>query len=1145
MDTVSYRSSPGKVEVTLGGTASFGDARGDMLSGFNNIIGSAFDDILTGDNTNNVIEGLGGADTLDGGGDADIDTLSYASSNAGVTVDLRAGTGNNSDNIRTSSGGHATGDEVTLGSFENIIGSAHRDTLTGGNAANKLEGRDDNDILKGGEEDDTLDGGPGGDTLDGEDGEDTVTYADATEGVTVDLSSVSERDGVTTISNSSGRGDARGDRFIDIEKFVGSDHDDTFIAGPEVDDINAGTGADTISYKHSTRYAVVVDISDTGAQDGDGSAGVTDRPTSYKPYEMGDILTGFENIIGTNVSSTATKVNGTGGAFHDVLTGNNLDNVIDGGGGDDEINGGAGNDRLIGGSGNDTINGDGGNDTIDGGSGDDTIDGGNDSDTIVFSSSHGKDTINNFASDDVLDLSAYGSGLVTFTVRLDNASDTTNTGIIVRSSSSITLTGIDLTSDSDFGEANLHFGDRVDAYRLTVDYRDNTQDYYKIWGGAGDDNIKGGNGGDTLNGGAGDDTIEGDAGADTMDGGDGNNDTLSYAGSLQRTDRDAANYISGVTVTLNSPPDSSVNAGTDADGDISISNFENLTGSSHNDMLTGDSDPNVIKGESGQDQITGGGGADILEGGNRGDRLTGDSDDFLSYEGSSSVTVDLSERANRDLTENEQSAFGTTTTTVNNAIKVSGSHATGDIATGFNNVIGGDRKDILTGDIQANELRGMGGNDELTGGAGDDTLIGGEGGDTLSGGTGVDTLDGGPGADKLYGGGTDGDEENDIATYASATEGVTVDLSDSNLGSGDAKGDTYTGIELYVGSAHDDVFIAGKDEHNMNGGDGSDTISYERSESEEGVTVALTSSTGTITQFSNDANNPVDSYARGDTLTSIENAIGSNHDDDLTAGSDGSVIDGGKGDDDLTGGRGSDTFVFASGDGEDEVNDFTHGSVGNYDKIDLSAFSSIASMDDLEGEITLLSNETDTDIDLPNNGEITLLDVTPTQLTPDNFIFHDRPVNGTSSSNVLEGDLYNNTMNGMGGDDRMYGEKGRDTMNGGSGDDEMYGGEDKDILNGGEGDDLMDGGPGIDTFVIEPGHGNDHIMDFTSGTDKIDLSAFVDENGIALLSASDVDDITPQNDGIYVIDLTEDGGGIITLLGVDSVDTGNNGDFMF
>ena len=64
MDTVSYRSSPGKVEVTLNTSANFGDARGDMVSGFDNLIGSAFDDVLTGDSNDNVIEGLAGADTL-------------------------------------------------------------------------------------------------------------------------------------------------------------------------------------------------------------------------------------------------------------------------------------------------------------------------------------------------------------------------------------------------------------------------------------------------------------------------------------------------------------------------------------------------------------------------------------------------------------------------------------------------------------------------------------------------------------------------------------------------------------------------------------------------------------------------------------------------------------------------------------------------------------------------------------------------------------------------------------------------------------------------------------------------------------------------------------------------------------------------
>ena len=231
----------------------------------------------------------------------------------------------------------------------------------------------------------------------------------------------------------------------------------------------------------------------------------------------------------------------------------------------------------------------------------------------------------------------------------------------------------------------------------------------------------------------------------------------------------------------------------------------------------------------------------------------------------------------------------------------------------------------------------------------------------------------------------------------------------------------------------------------------------------------------------------------------------------------------------------ADTFVFAPGDGNDEV--INNGGFEITDKIDLSAFSSIASLDDLQDDIDTRTGNTE--IVLSSGDEVTLIGFI-TDLTADNFIFHDRPVNGTGSSNVLEGDLYNNTMNGMGGDDRMYGEKGRDTMNGGSGDDEMYGGEDKDILNGGEGDDLMDGGPGADTFVFEPDHGNDHIMDFTPDVDDIDLT----ELSVTYSQLTDNNDsngeITQVGDDTK-IDLPD--GGQIILLGISPSDL-TLGDFI-
>ena len=117
---------------------------------------------------------------------------------------------------------------------------------------------------------------------------------------------------------------------------------------------------------------------------------------------------------------------------------------------------------------------------------------------------------------------------------------------------------------------------------------------------------------------------------------------------------------------------------------------------------------------------------------------------------------------------------------------VEGGDARGDevVYNQFRNIIGSRGSDTLTGDDNDNELDGRGGNDTLTGNDGIDTLKGGEGNDTLKGGEGNDTLDGGPGADTLEGGGTEALPGTDTVTYASATAGVTVDLSGGNRGRG-------------------------------------------------------------------------------------------------------------------------------------------------------------------------------------------------------------------------------------------------------------------------------------------------------------------------------------------------------------------------
>ena len=74
-DYLQYNDSTAGVTVNLGGaqdsngyiTGSGGDAEGDKIKNAESVIGSAHDDVLTGDDKHNILAGLGGDDTLSGG----------------------------------------------------------------------------------------------------------------------------------------------------------------------------------------------------------------------------------------------------------------------------------------------------------------------------------------------------------------------------------------------------------------------------------------------------------------------------------------------------------------------------------------------------------------------------------------------------------------------------------------------------------------------------------------------------------------------------------------------------------------------------------------------------------------------------------------------------------------------------------------------------------------------------------------------------------------------------------------------------------------------------------------------------------------------------------------------------------------------
>ncbi|MGL4962386.1 MAG: hypothetical protein ACRC67_14215 [Inquilinus sp.] len=176
---------------------------------------------------------------------------------------------------------------------------------------------------------------------------------------------------------------------------------------------------------------------------------------------------------------------------------------------------------------------------------------------------------------------------------------------------------------------------------------------------------------------------------------------------------------------------------------------------------------------------------------------------------------------------------------------------------------------------------------------------------------GADVLEGGAGADRL-----DGRDGIDTASYAHSAAGVTVSLATGVASGGDAQGDVFVSFENLWGSAFADTLAGDAGSNTLEGGAGADalhggagidTASYAHSAA--GVQVDLAHGTAT------------GGDAAGDSLSGIENLIGSDHDDILKAGLVNSTLSGGAGDDTLKVNRGDVTGgdVFDGGAGFDTV----------------------------------------------------------------------------------------------------------------------------------------------------------------------------------------------------------------------------------
>jgi Ca2+-binding RTX toxin-like protein len=246
-----------------------------------------------------------------------------------------------------------------------------------------------------------------------------------------------------------------------------------------------------------------------------------------------------------------------------------------------------------------------------------------------------------------------------------------------------------------------------------------------------------------------------------------------------------------------------------------------------------------------------------------------------------------------------------------------------------------------------------------SGTSGDDTVYGSAYDDWLYGCDGNDALKGFGGADRLYGG-----NGIDTAFYTDSTVGVTVNLDTRRGYYGTAQGDTLFDIENLYGSIHDDALIGteganafyglngndtligGEGSDTLDGGSGDDTLKGGGGADQliggQGIDTAdysLSPLIGIGVVVSLESGAVWNGDAQGDTLSGIENVIGSAYHDSLQgdgganllrgmnggdllnglAGDD--RLEGGAGNDDLMGGSGIDVMIGGTGDDSYAVDD--------------------------------------------------------------------------------------------------------------------------------------------------------------------------------------------------------------------------------
>lgn len=413
-----------------------------------NGIGSAFDDILIGNDGANVLDGRGGDDRMAGGGGDD----TYFVDSVDDIVREDAGGGNDTVVVLSNDLGG-----LTFANVENIIYADATPLQAGGSGSAALTGGGTSgpgNIIFGGAGNETLDGGAGGNTIFGLGGDDLIiggrdSLASRDINNTIDVADLVDQtesdDGDDALYGGAGNDTILGGQGNDV--LDGGRGDDVLIGQAGVDIFRGGDGSDTVDYSRESPFQLLVNLETNVASGGTASD---------------DTFFSIENLIGSD--DRIDRFIGTSAANH-----------FQGQGGGDVFNGRAGDDLLDGGNDGDILYGEDGNDTIIGGAGQDYLDGGAGIDTVVYAASAAGVTVN------------LGDGTT-------NGGDADGPVQIVGRGTTIRhdiLLGFENATGSDFD-----------------DHLIGSEAANKLVGGAGDDTLTGGGGADKLNGGAGKDTAD-------------------------------------------------------------------------------------------------------------------------------------------------------------------------------------------------------------------------------------------------------------------------------------------------------------------------------------------------------------------------------------------------------------------------------------------------------------------------------------------------------------------------------------------------------------------------------------------------------------------------------------------------------------